>query len=141
MVLKVKLLDSLFNYATDQIRLDTLDQRIEFQRLLHSQNREDGVVLRAVSNELASVCELSLHVEALNVDLTCCWDDLSRQTLECGRLASTVNTEQSEALTVIQAETCLPHCNDGLLEGWLVNHLEIVHADTVHLRWVFRPDV
>ena len=104
MVLQVQLLDSLLNHTTDLVGSDALDQSIELDSLLDSELREDCIILRAVADKLSGVLELFLDIVALNSDLTSCWSDLSGQTLESGRLAGTIDTEQGKALTVVKTE-------------------------------------
>jgi len=81
---------------------------------------------------------LLLDVKALDSDLASRGRDFTCQTLESGRLAGTVDTKQGEALTVVKAETSLTHSHNRLIEGWLVDFLEVVNADAVKAVFVLR---
>ena len=56
-------------------------------------------MLGAVADELASLAELSLNIDALDRNIAGRRQDISGQCLECGRLASAIHAEQSEAFT------------------------------------------
>jgi hypothetical protein len=72
--------------------------------LCNSQHWEEGIVLRAVADKFARLLEISLHVVAGDGYLASGRDRVLGETLEGGRLASTVDSEQGKALTIIETE-------------------------------------
>ena len=110
---------------------DALNQRIEFDCLFDCHLGEDGVVLWAVPDELPGILELLLNIIALDCDLTGRRVRLSRQTLERGRLASSIDTQQGETLSIIQPKRGLLDSADWRSTESIVLLLEIVHADAV----------
>ena len=81
-VFEVERLDSLLNDSLNLVRLDSFDQGVELDSLLYCQLGEDGIVLGTVSDQLARLLELSLHIITLDRDLASGWRDLSCQRLE-----------------------------------------------------------
>lgn len=63
---------------------------------------EDGVLLWAVANQLAGFFEVFLDVEAGNCDIALGRQNVTCQTLERCRLASTINTQECEAFTKLE---------------------------------------
>ena len=103
-ILQVQVTDGLLEDTTNLVGSNTLDEGIELDGFLDSEFREDSIVLRAIADKLSSILELCLDVEALDGDLTGGRCDVSGQTLEGGRLASSIDSEKGETFTVIEAE-------------------------------------
>ena len=112
MVSQIELLDGFSDDPRDFVGTNTLDKSVEFQRLFYSEDWEYRIKLRAVSNQITSLRELRLHIETLNGDLTSCGRDFSRQALESCRLAGSINSQKTEALTIVKTKRCLPHSHN-----------------------------
>ena len=101
---QVKLLNGFLDDIETELRWYALDFGVEPEMLLNSHEYEDGIVLWTVADELSCLRELTLDVEAGDRDLSFCWFNVPRQALEGRRLSSSVDSQQGEALTVIQSE-------------------------------------
>ena len=130
-VLQVEVADRLLDDTTDLVCANTLDQCVELESLLHGHLWEDCVILWTVTNQLSSILELLLNIEALHRDLACGRSNISRQTLESSRFTSTIDTEQGETLSIIETERSLLHSLDRRATERIVFFLEVVHADAV----------
>ena len=75
---------------------------------------EDSILLRTVADEASGIFEVFKHAVALDSDLTTCRHDISGQALECGRLASSIDTEKSEALATLDSKGDFLDCRDRL---------------------------
>ena len=131
MVLQVQVTDGLLDDRSDLVGSNALHEGVELDRLLNRQCREDSIMLWAVADQVTSFCELLLDVVALNGDLASRRRDVSSQTLESCRLAGTIDTEQSEALTVVEAEGSLLDGADRSATERIVLFLEVVNTNTV----------
>ena len=60
---------------------------------------EDGVCLRAVTDEFADLVEVSVDIESTDMDVALCRLNFARQVFEGGRFSCSVDTKQSEAFT------------------------------------------
>ena len=98
--------------------------------LLHGNQREYGVMLRTVTNQFPSQVELLQNIIPLHLNLARSGHDLSRQTLESRRLACSIHSEQTKALTIVQAKG---HTLDGFdrLTIPIVSLLELAHSDDI----------
>lgn len=123
----------LLDYAVDQSAsnrpLYALDTRKKVQVLDHSQLLKDSVVLRAVADALACKAEPSLHVPAANADAPTSRHRIIRQTLEHCRLSSTVNAEERETFSLLEAERDIVDSCQVLAEASLEDFLELVYSD------------
>lgn len=68
---------------------------------------------------------------ALDRDLSCRWCSVSRQTLERGRLASTIDTQQGKALAIVKGKRCLFDSSDWCATERIIFLLEVVHPDAI----------
>ena len=88
-------------------------------------------MLRTISDQISSFAEFRLDVIALNSDLTHGWSNVSCQTLKSSRLAGSIDTEQSKALTKVKTEGCLFHCFNRCTTERVIFLLEIADSDAV----------
>ena len=88
-------------------------------------------MLGAVADELASITEVLLNIEALDRNLAGCRQDISGQCFECGRLTSAIYTKQSEAFTIVEGERSLFDGPHRFTTERIIFLLEIMYADAV----------
>ena len=88
-------------------------------------------MLGTIADELASIAKLFLNIEARDCNLACRRQDISGQCLECGGLASTIHTKQSEAFTIVESERGLFHSSHWCTTERIILLLEIMYADAV----------
>jgi hypothetical protein len=81
-----------------------LDEGVELQMLVDVQTLEIAVVLWAVANSMPDQVEVSANISAQNTNFTTGWLYSVGQALESGGLTSTIDTQQREALTVINSK-------------------------------------
>mmetsp|Transcript_112366 Transcript_112366/g.357104 ORF Transcript_112366/g.357104 Transcript_112366/m.357104 type:complete len:489 (-) Transcript_112366:4137-5603(-) len=86
-----------------------LQPAVQVQVLLSGEAVQQRVELRAITNQLASLCSLCAHVVALDAHLAARRRDLSAQHLEGRGLARAVHTEEAEDLTLLRGEGDAPH--------------------------------
>lgn len=129
MIGQVQLFDSLLDNIVLHGLRNALDSRVEPQVLFHSHQIEDSVLLRAVADQLSSLLELSRDVVTGHGDGAGGRLSVSGQTLESGRLTGTVNTEESETLTVVQAEADSFYSQEGRTKRGSVCLSEIADSD------------
>ena len=72
--------------------------------LVHGEQRENGVVLRAVADHPSHFTEVLDRIDVLNFNLTTSWHYLTCETLEHRRFARSVDSEQGEALADIETK-------------------------------------
>ena len=113
------------------MRSDTLDKSIKFKGLFNCQFREERVMLRTISDQIPSLAELCLDIVTLNSNFSHGWSYVSCQTLEGSRFASSVDTKQGKALTIIKTKSCLFHCLDRRATKCVIFFLEIADSDAV----------
>ena len=131
MILQVKVFDGFLDDGFDLVDADALDQSIEFDSLFNGHLGEDSIVLWAVPDELPRILELFLDVIALDRDLTRGRRRISRQTLEGGRLSSTIDSKKREALTIVQTKRGLLDGANGSSTERVVLLLEVVNTNAV----------
>ena len=100
----------------------------------HSQDWEQCIVLRTVANQFTGFLEIFLNVIACDGDLTSGWSCVSCQSLEGGRLACTVDSEQSEALTIIKTKRHFLNSKDWTSTKVSVSFSETIDSDHILLR-------
>ena len=70
----------------------------------NSKHWEKRIILWTISNQFTRFLEIFLYVIARNGYLTCGWNRIFGETLESCRLASTINTKESKALTIVETK-------------------------------------
>ena len=115
---------------------DPLNLGVEPKVFFNRQQGEDRVFLGAVANQLAGLCEVGGHAVACNLDFASSWHDLSRQALEGGRFAGSVDAKQGEALAVVKAEGDVLNGKRRLSEQADVHFSEVVDSDHILARTV-----
>ena len=77
---------------------------VEPKVFFDSKHWEKRIILWTISNKFTRFLEIFLHVIARNSYLTSGWNCVLGETLESGRLASTINTKESKALTIVKTK-------------------------------------
>lgn len=104
MVLQIELLDGAVAELSPTITGNALDASEVEDVFFDGHIVKDGVGLWTVANQLLDIVKVFADVKSTNMDTTLSWFDFGCQLLESRRLTSTVYTEESEALTCLQAE-------------------------------------
>lgn len=86
-------------------------------------------MLWAIAYQLASLIELIDNVIADDTHLTIRGSYIPRQTLECGRFAGTIHSQERETLTKIQPEGDVLYSDKRLTEQRIVRLAELKEAD------------
>jgi len=106
-----------------------LDEGVELQMLVDVQTLEIAVVLWAVTNSMPHQVEVSANISAQNTNFTTGWLHSVGQALESGGLTSTVDTQQCEALTVIDSKRSSLDSQDWRRHWDSVDFPESVYAN------------
>lgn len=104
MFIQIEFVQRLLNNLRSHIGWNSPQLCVEPQMFLTGKQVENCIMLGTVANQFTSLIELTLHVIALNCNLTSRRNNICCQTFECRRFTSTVDSEESEALAVIKSE-------------------------------------
>lgn len=104
MLIESKVLDRFLDDLKTQILGDALDLSVVLEMLEAGHLIKDKILLRAVANELSGLLKLLSDIEASDLEGAPGGLNLSGQALEGCALTSTIDTQQSKALSSLQAE-------------------------------------
>ena len=121
----------LLNRLVSVIRVDSFDLGVETEVLIDREQWEDCILLRAVSDLLPSVTEFLSDIVAFNRDIASRGHHLPGQTLESCRLASSVDAQKSEALSMLDSKADLLDCKNWLGASRCVHLSEVCHSDSI----------
>ena len=92
-------------------------------------------MLGTIPDKFPSLSELSENVVAGDRNLTICRNDVSSKTLESGRFACAIHTEQCKAFTVVKTKGDTLNGKERITEPGRVGLAEVINSNHVHLRW------
>jgi len=130
---QVKLFNGIFNNLLSVIFRNTLDLSIKLKMLLHSHQREESILLWAVSHSLYTFAEIFDNVTTVDLTVSTRGNDITCQTLKHSRLSSTVDTEKRETFSNVNTKGDSLDCQVRLCEQSRVGQAKVIYTDQILL--------
>lgn len=135
MVRKIHILDSRLNQFSPFPDRNSLESCEEFHMLFYAHQREESVLLRAVTNHLAGFLEFCLDVKPSNSHWPTSWVGITCQALESSRFPCSVDSQKSEAFSVVNAKRYSLNSQERCPESSSISFPEVADLDHV-LAWL-----
>jgi len=131
MVGQVHVNDDLFAQLSTHVSRDALDLCEEINMFFDCHQGEDRVFLRTVANQFTNGLELTDNIHLGDRDISGRWQYITCETPEGSRFSSTVNSEECEALAVIDTKRDPFDCQKWVSDKAGISFTELGDSDHV----------